>query len=88
VRVEPQAIRLGAGAFFGELALLDGSPRSATVVTTMPSTFLILDVSDFRAFAAHHPELAKAVENEAARRRVGRTHEAKLETQHVEKESG
>ena len=41
----------------------------ATVVTTMPSTLLILEVSDFRAFTAHHPELAKAVEREAARRR-------------------
>jgi CRP-like cAMP-binding protein len=34
----------------------------------MPSTLLILDVSDFRAFTAHHPELARAVEAEAARR--------------------
>jgi voltage-gated potassium channel len=69
VKVEPQPIRLGAGSFFGEFALLDGSPRTATVVTTMPSTLLILEVSDFRAFTAHHPELAKAVEREAARRR-------------------
>jgi voltage-gated potassium channel len=69
VRIEPQPVHLGAGSFFGEFALLDGSPRTATVVTTMPSTFLILDVSDFRAFTAHHPELAQAVEVEAARRR-------------------
>ena len=69
VKVEPQPIRLGAGSFFGEFALLDGGPRMATVVTTMPSTLLILEVSDFRAFTAHHPELAKAVEREAARRR-------------------
>ena len=69
VKVEPQPVRLGAGSFFGEFALLDGGPRRATVVTTMPSTLLILEVSDFRAFTAHHPELAKAVEREAARRR-------------------
>jgi voltage-gated potassium channel len=68
VRVEPQPIRLGAGSFFGEFALLEGGPRTATVVTTMPSTLLILEVSDFRAFTAHHPELALAVETEAARR--------------------
>jgi voltage-gated potassium channel len=71
VRLEPQPIRLGTGAFFGELALLDGGPRNATVVTTMPSTLLILEVSDFRAFTAHHPQLAKTVEAEAARRRRG-----------------
>jgi voltage-gated potassium channel len=69
VRVEPQPIRLGAGSFFGEFALLDGGPRTATVVTTMPTTLLILEVSDFRAFTAHNPELAMAVETEAARRR-------------------
>jgi len=69
VRLEPNPIRLGAGAFFGEIALLDGSPRTATVTTTMPSTLLILEVSDFRAFTAHHPELARSVEVEAARRR-------------------
>jgi voltage-gated potassium channel len=69
VRIEPQPIRLGAGAFFGEFALLDRGPRMATVVTTMPTTLLILEVSDFRAFTAHHPELARAVETEAARRK-------------------
>ncbi len=55
VKVEPQPIRLGPGSFFGEFALLDGGPRSATVTTTMASTFLVLDVTDFRAFTAHHP---------------------------------
>ena len=69
VMLDPQPVRLGAGSFFGEFALLDGSPRTATVVTTMPSALLILEVSDFRAFTAHHPELAKAVEREANRRR-------------------
>lgn len=69
VRVEPQPIRLSAGSFFGEFALLAGGSRTATVVTTTPTTLLILEVSDFRAFTAHHPELAQAVESEAARRR-------------------
>ena len=69
VRLDSNPIRLGAGSFFGEFALLDGGPRTATVVTTMPSTLLILEVSDFRAFTAHHPELAKVIEREAARRR-------------------
>jgi voltage-gated potassium channel len=70
VKIEPQPIRLGAGSFFGEFALLDGGPRSATVTTTMASTFLILDVTDFRAFAAHHPALAQAIAQESARRKA------------------
>jgi voltage-gated potassium channel len=67
-QVEPQPIRLGAGSFFGEIALLNGGPRTATVVTTAPSTLLALDVSDFRAFTALHPDLAQRVEAEAKRR--------------------
>jgi voltage-gated potassium channel len=79
VRLEPQPIRLSAGSFFGEFALLEGGPRSATVITTMPTTLLILEVSDFRAFTAHHPELAQAVESEAARRRDLRDDEFPIE---------
>lgn len=69
VQVEPSPIRLAAGSFFGEFALLDGSPRTATVVTTRPTTLLILDVTDFHAFTAQHPDLAKELQSEAARRR-------------------
>lgn len=71
VKLEPRPVRLGAGSFFGEMALLESGPRTATVVTTAPSTLLILDVSDFHAFTAHHPDLAQAVEAEARRRRTG-----------------
>ena len=67
VRLEPP-VRLGPGTFFGEMALLERSPRTATVVTTLPTTLLILDVSDFHAFTALHPDLAQSVEAEAARR--------------------
>ena len=70
VKIEPHPIRLGAGSFFGEFALLDGGPRSATVTTTMTSTLLVLDVTDFRAFTAHHPALAEAVAQESARRKA------------------
>jgi voltage-gated potassium channel len=68
VKLKPEPVRLGPGSFFGEIALLQGGPRTATVVTTRPTTLLILEVSDFRAFTAHYPELARAVEVEATRR--------------------
>jgi voltage-gated potassium channel len=73
VKVEPQPIHLGAGDFFGEIALLEGGVRTATVVTTAPTTLLILDVSDFREFTAHHAHLAKAVEVAAAKRKQNHT---------------
>jgi len=68
VKLEPQPVRLGPGSFFGEIALLEGGPRRATVVTVASSTLLILEAADFRAFMALHPEVARAVETEAKRR--------------------
>jgi voltage-gated potassium channel len=68
VDVKPAPVRLGPGAFFGELALLGDSVRSANVATTMPSTLLILDLADFRTFTANHPDLKRAIDAEAQRR--------------------
>lgn len=39
--------RLGRGAVCGELALLDGGPRSATVTAVTPMRLLAMSVSDF-----------------------------------------
>jgi voltage-gated potassium channel len=68
VEVKPAAVRLGPGSFFGELALLGDSIRTANVSTTAASTLLILDLADFRTLTAHHPELARAIDAEAKRR--------------------
>ena len=61
-------VALGQGAFFGEMALLDRQPRSATVTTTKPTTLLVLYASDFYEIASHIPKLTEAVEAEAKRR--------------------
>jgi voltage-gated potassium channel len=63
------SVRLGEGAFFGEMALLERQPRSASVATTRPTTLLVLYASDFYETASHIPQLAEAVEVEARRRR-------------------
>ena len=68
VDVEPAPIRLGAGAFFGKLALLGDLTRTANVSTTNSSTLLVLDLADFRTVMAHHSELARAIDAEAKRR--------------------
>jgi voltage-gated potassium channel len=70
VRLPRGPVRLGPGAFFGEMALLDRLPRSATIVTTQPSTLLVLYASDFYEIASHIPALVNAVEAEAHRRRM------------------
>ena len=80
VRVPQGPIRLGQGGFFGEMALLDRLPRSATIVTTQPTTLLVLYASDFYEIASHIPSLVEAVEREARRRRAENEGSAKSST--------
>ena len=61
-------ITLPQGSFFGELALLTNSVRTATVVTKTDAALLVLDLVDFRTLTARHPELAAAIDAEAKRR--------------------
>jgi voltage-gated potassium channel len=69
VNVTPQPVKLGPGDFFGEMALLFGTPRSANVIATKPSVLLVLDVVDFRHLAGRRPEFVRVIEAEGHRRR-------------------
>ncbi len=59
---------MGAGAFFGEIALLDGGPRSATVIASSPATTLSLSAWDFKGLLEKHPEVAAKMLPELCRR--------------------
>jgi CRP/FNR family transcriptional regulator len=48
---------LGAGEIFGELAMLDGHPRSATVTTCEPTEMAAISREDFRKFVVNRPEI-------------------------------
>jgi len=61
-------VRLGEGAFFGEMALLGNNLRSANITTTQVSKLLVLDLVDFRMLMARHPDLAETIDAEAKRR--------------------
>jgi len=50
--------RLGAGDFFGEMALLNDKPRSATVRALTPVDLIALDKEDFRRVVSDTPGLA------------------------------
>ena len=52
---------LGPGDYFGDLALIDGKPRSATVRTTAETTTTTLLAWDFAPLLDHEPELTKAL---------------------------
>jgi CRP/FNR family transcriptional regulator len=61
---------LGPGDFFGELALLDGGPRAATVVAASPLTTIRIERTPFRALLKEEPDLAlKLLEGMARRTR-------------------
>lgn len=46
------------GDYFGDMALLDGRPRSATVRTTEPTTCLVMSRWDFMAEVRQNPDIA------------------------------
>lgn len=59
---------LQTGDFFGEMSLLDGQPRSASVVTTEPSLLVVLKRDDFRQHLLENPATALAVLEELSQR--------------------
>lgn len=61
VRDGVEVSRLGPGQFVGEMALLDGHPRSATVVTTTPSRMLVFSVVSFSKMENTSVELSHRV---------------------------
>jgi CRP-like cAMP-binding protein len=50
---------LGEGTVFGELSVLDGGPRSATVAAVKDSRLRFIRRADFQAFAQSHPQVYK-----------------------------
>ena len=62
---------LGPGEFFGEIALLDGGPRTATVTAKTDVQLLGLTEWVFRGLMSEHPTIAlKTLQQMAGRLRV------------------
>jgi CRP-like cAMP-binding protein len=49
---------LGSGTIFGELALFDDEPRSATACSTSPTNLISFEVKLFRTFLENNPGIA------------------------------
>jgi voltage-gated potassium channel len=60
--------RLGAGEFFGEIALIAERTRTATITALSPCKLLLLHKGDFEGFMDAHPDLKDAVRLAAKRR--------------------
>jgi len=53
--------RLQPGEYFGEMSLLDGGPRSATVVADTPLRLLVIKRRDFSTLLRAAPELTESL---------------------------
>lgn len=69
---------LGAGDFFGEMALLDAGPRTATVTAQEPMTLYVLDAREFASMIQQSPSVARKI----MRALAARLREAERELTH------
>lgn len=65
---------LGPGEFFGEMALVDDAPRSASVIAESDLGTMVISKWEFRPLVRSHPEIAwKMIEHLVARVREEQT---------------
>jgi len=53
--------RLAPGHYFGEMSLLDGGPRSASVIAETPLRLLVIKRRDFATLLREAPELTQSI---------------------------
>jgi len=63
-----EVARLGPGDFFGEMALLDGGTRSATVVADSPMQVLVIDSREFGGMIDEAPATSRVIMQSLASR--------------------
>ena len=63
-------VRLKAedNVFFGELALIDDDTRSATVIASEDSSFIVLNKKNFMALGNEHPQIGLPITRAISRR--------------------
>jgi CRP-like cAMP-binding protein len=69
VEVSPRKrSRLGPGQYFGEMSLLDGGPRSATVIADTPLRLLVIKRRNFSTLLREAPDLSQSLMATLSRR--------------------
>ena len=62
---------LGPGDFFGEIAIIEHGRRTASVVTTTPTTLAVMSPASFDAMRRELPQVAERIDG-AIRERMAR----------------
>lgn len=68
VEIPGGGIRLGEGQFFGEMAILRQSRRTADVRAVQATKLLVLDAADFHALVERNPDIGRRVTEVAEKR--------------------
>jgi CRP-like cAMP-binding protein len=63
---------LGPSAIIGEMALMTGAARTATVTASMPTQFVVIDRDAFRKTLLQNPHIAEQISETLARRQEQR----------------
>ena len=69
-RGDTPVAKLGAGDFFGEIALIREERRTATVTATSPMVLIVMTGSSFRSLDRSIPEVRETVSKALAERRT------------------
>jgi len=70
IELKHERVRLGAGHFFGEIAVLRRARRSATIIALTRTSLLVLDAHDLHVLMEREPRIAEHI-HEVARSRLG-----------------
>jgi CRP/FNR family transcriptional regulator, cyclic AMP receptor protein len=59
---------LGPGDFLGEMGIVSGGARNASVTATSPMRVIVMSEQDLRSASRTHPEVAEKIRNAVAER--------------------
>jgi CRP-like cAMP-binding protein len=62
---------LGTGDFFGEMSLLTGATRTATIRVIEDAEFVVIDRDNFRSVLVNNPSIAESLSQILAERQAG-----------------
>lgn len=85
VTLKKEPVRLGAGQFFGEVAVLRRARRSATVTARKRTSLLVLDAQDLHALMQRDSRIAQRIKEVMAKRVGHETATDELEEASAEK---